>query len=82
MYKRIRTLVKYSRTSGIKFLFFGILIKSVIEVIGVASITPFVSVMINPGIVDTNQYLNSASRCGQYWCVCCDGYNCHEDHQL
>ena len=58
MYKRVKTLVKYSRTSGIKFLFFGILIKAFIEVIGVASIMPFVSVMVNPEIVNTNQYLN------------------------
>ena len=35
-------------------------IKSTIEVIGVASITPFVAVMVNPEIVQTNQYLNYA----------------------
>tara|TARA_B100000795_G_C22803941_1_gene443632 strand:- start:2765 stop:4552 length:1788 start_codon:yes stop_codon:yes gene_type:complete len=59
IYKRVIKLVKFSRTSGIKFLFIGILIKSILEVIGIASITPFVSVMVNPEIVNTNYYLNS-----------------------
>ena len=59
MYQRVRTLLKYSRTIGITILFVGIIIKSLIEVIGVASITPFVSVMVNPEIVQTNSYLNS-----------------------
>ena len=60
MYKRVKKLVNFSRTSGVFFLFFGIFIKSTIEVIGVASITPFVAVMVNPEIVQTNQYLNYA----------------------
>ena len=59
IYKRVIKLVKFSRTSGIKFLFIGILIKSILEVIGIASITPFVSVMVNPEIVNTNYHLNS-----------------------
>ena len=59
LYNRIKTLILYSRTRGIVLLFFGILLKSTVEVIGVASITPFVSVMVNPAIVHTNVYLNS-----------------------
>ena len=59
MYKRIKALIHYSSTSGILILFFGILTKSIIEVAGVASITPFISVIVNPEIVQTNPYLNS-----------------------
>tara|TARA_B110000008_G_scaffold279491_1_gene326787 strand:- start:613 stop:2394 length:1782 start_codon:yes stop_codon:yes gene_type:complete len=58
MYERVKKLINFSRTKGIIFLFFGIFIKSIIEVIGIASITPFVSVMLNPDILQTNPYLN------------------------
>jgi len=58
MYKRIIKLLKYSRTRGVYILFIGILVKALIEVLGVASITPFVAVVVNPEIVQTNQYLN------------------------
>ena len=57
-FKRIQTLINYSNTGGLIFLFFGILIKSLIEVIGVASISPFLSVILNPEIIQTNPYLN------------------------
>jgi len=62
VYDRVKTLIKYSKTTGTIILFIGIVIKSLIEVIGVASITPFVSVMVNPDIVQTNIYLNSVYK--------------------
>ena len=62
MYDRVKTLIKYSKTTGTIILFIGIVIKSLIEVVGVASITPFVSVMVNPDIVQTNIYLNSVYK--------------------
>ena len=58
MYKRIIKLLKYSRTRGVYILFIGVLVKALIEVLGVASITPFVAVVVNPEVVQTNQYLN------------------------
>ena len=55
LYDRVKTLIKYSKTTGTIILFIGIVIKSLIEVIGVASITPFVSVMVNPDIVQKSR---------------------------
>jgi len=59
LYNRIKILILNSRTStsGVVLLFFGILIKSIIELLGVASIAPFISVMVNPEIIQTNEYL-------------------------
>jgi ATP-binding cassette, subfamily B, bacterial PglK len=62
MFQRIKKLIKFSKTRGISFLFFCILIKSIVELIGIASITPFVSVMVNPEIIQSNEYLNYAYK--------------------
>jgi ABC-type multidrug transport system fused ATPase/permease subunit len=40
------------------FVFFGLLVMGFIELIGVGSIGPFISIITNPRIIHTNNYLN------------------------
>ena len=40
------------------FLFFMILVMAILDIIGIASILPFMTVLTNPEIVETNNYLN------------------------
>lgn len=40
------------------FLFFMILVMAILDIIGIASILPFMTVLTNPEIIETNNYLN------------------------
>ena len=42
----------------IGFLFIGIVFMGILEVVGVASIAPFMAVVSNPEVIETNLYLN------------------------
>ncbi len=48
---------------GQAYLVFGlVLVMAVVEMAGVASIMPFIALLSNPSVLDTNQYLSSAYR--------------------
>ena len=51
------------RARGQAYLVFGlVLVMGVVEMAGVASIMPFIALLSNPSVLDTNQYLSAAYR--------------------
>jgi ATP-binding cassette, subfamily B, bacterial PglK len=54
---QIKTLFTKSEAIRLVFIFFGTLIMGVLEVIGVASIAPFIAVVTSPEIINENKYL-------------------------
>lgn len=56
--KKIFFLFNRKEKKKIFFLLFLILIVSILDVLGVASILPFIAVLANPGIVESNQLLS------------------------
>jgi ATP-binding cassette, subfamily B, bacterial PglK len=60
--KTINKIFTDSERRKTVYIFSGILFMSLLEVIGVASIAPFMSVVATPEIIDTNIYLNQAYK--------------------
>ena len=56
--KKILFLLNQQEIRKLRLLFLVILINSILEMIGIASILPFVSVLVNPNIIETNTVLN------------------------
>ena len=57
--KNIYLLFSKSEQKKIILLFFGILIHGFIEITSIASILPFMSIVIDPSIIDTNFFLSN-----------------------
>lgn len=57
-FKKILFLLSPSERRGAAYLLFMILCMAIFDVLGVASILPFMAVLTNPDLVETNQYLN------------------------
>jgi ABC-type bacteriocin/lantibiotic exporter with double-glycine peptidase domain len=59
IFNQVRNLFKLSSVGGFIALFLGVFLKSIIEIAGIASIAPFLSVVVNPEIIQSNAYLYS-----------------------
>ena len=57
--KNIYLLFSKSEQSKIIILFFGILVHGLVEITSIASILPFMSIVIDPSIIDTNIFLSN-----------------------
>jgi len=58
MFEKINLLFTKAEFYKIGIIFLGVLIMSVLEVLGVASIAPFIGVVTNPSIIHHNEYLS------------------------
>jgi len=58
-FKKLFFLITPKERKGAGFLLFMMLIMALLDMIGVASILPFVAVLTNPSIIETNVILNS-----------------------
>ena len=59
IFKKLLTLLTIGERKSAVFLLGMILIMALIDMIGVASILPFMAVLTNPNIIETNNFLNS-----------------------
>ena len=57
-YKKLLFLLSHSERKNAVFLLVMILIMALLDMMGVASILPFMAVLTNPDIVETNSFLN------------------------
>ena len=55
--KKVFSLLTFHEKKRVITLIFLILVMSVLDVIGVASILPFIAVLTNPQIIETNQFI-------------------------
>ena len=58
IFEKIKTLFTHDELFRIGVLFLGMLVMSFLEVLGVASIAPFMGVVTNPAVIHDNQYLS------------------------
>lgn len=58
MYKNLLKLFNFNERKKIVLLIIGMLLLAVVEVVGIASIIPFMSIIIDPNSVHTNTYLS------------------------
>ena len=56
--KKLLYILSKKEKRKLIFVFFGILIMGFLEVVGVGSIMPFISVASDPSVIHTNEYLN------------------------
>jgi ABC-type multidrug transport system fused ATPase/permease subunit len=59
-YRKIRDLLAPRERRNAVLLFGMMLVMGFLEVLGVASVMPFIAVVANPDIVESNEYLNAA----------------------
>lgn len=59
LYKKVWTLFDLDEKRSVISLFFLMLIMAFLEVLGIGSIMPFLSVLGNPNTIETNKYLNN-----------------------
>ena len=52
-----KTLFTKSEQKSIGILFLGILVRGVVEIVGIATILPFMAVVSGPEIIHNNEYL-------------------------
>lgn len=57
-YKIIKNLIQAREKKEVVFLFIGMLSLSIIETLGVASIVPFMAMVSDNSVIETNKYLN------------------------
>ena len=55
---KIIKLLTYQERKQALYLLFMILIVAILDAVGVASIMPFIAVLTNPDIIETNTFLN------------------------
>lgn len=55
--KKLRTIFTNEELKAIIFLFIGILMMAFLEVVGVASVAPFIAVLTSPELIHENDYL-------------------------
>lgn len=58
LFKQISALLDKREKKQVFVLFIGMVFRGIIEVAGVVSIMPFIAVVANPGIIQSNQYLS------------------------
>ena len=58
-YKKLLFLLSDLERKNVVFLLLMILIMALLDMVGVASILPFMAVLTNPDIIDTNSFLNN-----------------------
>ena len=58
-FKKIIYLLTHQERKKACLLLVMILIMAILDTIGVASIMPFMAVLMNPDLIDTNNFLNS-----------------------
>jgi ABC-type multidrug transport system fused ATPase/permease subunit len=58
--QKILSLLDKSERGKLIFIVFAMLVMGVIELVGVGSLGPFISIVSNPDIIHTNVYLNKA----------------------
>ena len=59
IFKKILFLLSSQERKQVTFLMFMILIMAILDTIGVASILPFMAVLTNPSLIETNIFLKS-----------------------
>ena len=57
--EKIKIIFTKSELRRLKYIFIGILIMGLFEVVGVSSIVPFIAVVASPDLIHENIYLNS-----------------------
>jgi ATP-binding cassette, subfamily B, bacterial PglK len=60
LYKKLKSLLTHSERKHALLVFLLMLVAAVVEMIGVASILPFMAVLANPEVVETNAWLAAA----------------------
>ncbi|MVW76096.1 ABC transporter ATP-binding protein [Pseudomonas xionganensis] len=60
VFKKLKALLNKQERRRVQLLFFLMLATAFVEVVGVASIMPFVAVLANPEVVESNAYLAKA----------------------
>ena len=70
-YKKILILFSKRDVSSAAWLFVGMVLLGLLEVIGVASIMPFMAVVSSPKMIEENEYLNLVYAAG--------GFDSHSD---
>ena len=58
-FKKLLFLLTLNERKKAGLLLFMILIMAILDTIGVASILPFMAVLTNPGLIETNIFLNT-----------------------
>ena len=58
IYKKITSFIKQNQKKDLLILFFLSLLSSLLDVVGIASILPFITIILNPSIIETNLMLN------------------------
>jgi ABC-type multidrug transport system fused ATPase/permease subunit len=58
MLKKIIDFLTFEEKKNAFFLFFLVLVMSIFDMLGIASILPFITILVNPDIIDTNEFLN------------------------
>lgn len=56
--KKIIDILTFEEKKEALFLLFLVLITSMFDVLGIASILPFITILLNPEIINTNEFLN------------------------
>ncbi|SFC96127.1 ABC-type bacteriocin/lantibiotic exporter, contains an N-terminal double-glycine peptidase domain [Thiohalospira halophila DSM 15071] len=59
IYRKLRDLLDARERRNAVLLFGMMLVMGLLEAVGIASVMPFISVVSNPGVVETNEYLNA-----------------------
>jgi ABC-type bacteriocin/lantibiotic exporter with double-glycine peptidase domain len=58
MFKKIIDFLTLEEKKNFFFLFFLVFVMAIFDVLGVASIFPFITILLNPDIINTNEFLN------------------------
>ncbi len=66
MLGRIFSLFTYPEKRQVFWLFLAVIVRGLVEVAGVASIMPFIAVVSNPAIIETNTYLAFLYAAGEF----------------
>ena len=56
--KKIIDILTFEEKKEALFLLFLVLVTSMFDVLGIASILPFIAILLNPEIINTNEFLN------------------------
>lgn len=56
--KKIIDILTFEEKKEALFLLFLVLVTSIFDVLGIASILPFITILLNPEIINTNEFLN------------------------
>ena len=65
-YKKLLYLLSHKEQKQGIILIFMFLLMAILDIIGVASIMPFIYVLSNPDIIETNSLINTAFQASSY----------------